>query len=168
VSRRTPSVVADPARKASRKASVQIWRRLMSASVLLMLVVATPGTLLVLFFGMLPTGVAFVVDSSRGKYAASTVGGMNFAAVFPVLFNLWLHGHSVSAAGAALTDAFAMTAIYAAAAFGWSLHLGVPAIASAIRRATSAAKVARLRMRQQQLVDAWGEDVAQPSDVKPA
>ena len=140
----------------------------MSASVLLMLVVATPGTLLLLFFGMLPTGIALVVDSSRGKYAASTVGGTNFAAVFPVLFDLWLHGHSVSAAGAALTDAFAMTAIYAAAAFGWTLHLGIPVIAGAIRQATSVAKVARLRTRQQQLVDAWGEEVAQPSDATPA
>jgi hypothetical protein len=93
---------------------------------------------------------------------------MNFAAVFPVLFDLWLHGHSVSAAGAALTDAFAMTVIYAAAAFGWSLHLGIPAIVSAIRRVTGVAKVARLRMRQQQLVDAWGDDVAQPSNATPA
>jgi hypothetical protein len=140
----------------------------MSASVLLMLVVATPGTLLVLFFGMVPTGVAFVVDSSRGKHAESTVGGMNFAAVFPVLFNLWLHGHSVSAAGTVLSNACAITTIYAAAAFGWSLHLGVPAMASAIRRVRSTAKVARLRMRQQQLVDAWGEDVAQPPDVSSA
>jgi hypothetical protein len=130
-----------------------------------MLVVATPGTLLVLLFGMAPTGVACVVDPSRGKHAALTVGGMNFAAVFPVLCDLWLHGHSVNAAGAVLTDVFAMAMIYVAAAFGWSLHLGVPAIAGAIRQVRSAAKVARLRMRQQQLVDAWGKDVAQPPDV---
>jgi hypothetical protein len=126
-----------------------------------MLAVATPGTLLVLFFGMLPTGVAFIVDPSRGKYAASSVGAMNFAAVFPILFDLWLHGHSVGAAGVALTDAFAMTVIYAAAAFGWSLHLGIPAIAIAIRRVTSVTKIDRLRIRQQQLIDAWGEEVAQ-------
>jgi hypothetical protein len=135
---------------------------------LVTLVVATPGTLLVLFFGMVPTGVAFVVDPSRGKHAAWTVGGMNFAAVFPVLFNLWMHGHSVSAAGAVLTDVFTMAMIYAVAAFGWSLHLGVPASAGAIRRVKSAAEVARLRIRQQQLVDAWGEDVAQSPDVGPA
>ena len=135
----------------------------MSAGVLLILVMATPGTVLVLFFGMLPTGVAFVVDRSRGKYAAATVGGMNFAAVFPALFGLWLHESSVSAASAVLTDAFAMTAMYAAAAFGWILHLGIPPIACVIRRVTSVGKVTRLRIRQKQLIDAWGEEVAQPA-----
>lgn len=155
---------ADPVGGASPP-SASIWRRLMSASVLLVLVMATPGTVLVLFFGMLPTGVAFVIDPSRGKYAASTVGGMNFAGVFPALFSLWLHEHSVSAASAVLTDAFAMTTMYAAAAFGWTLHLGIPVIAAVIRRVTSAGRVARLRMRQKQLIDAWGEEVAHLTPV---
>ena len=158
---KSPEAVAANPGKSALKASASIWRRLMSASVLLILVMATPGTVLVLFFGMLPTGVAFVIDPSRGKYAASTVGGMNFAAVFPALFSLWLHENSVSAASAVLTDAFAMTAMYAAAAFGWILHLGIPAVAGVIHRVTSVGKVARLRMRQQQLIGAWGEEVAQ-------
>src|SRR5512134_211283 len=100
MSRRASSVAADPTQKTERKASARLWRRLVPASALVMLVVATPGTLLVLFFAMAPTGVAFVVDPSRGKHAALTVGGMNFAAVFPVLSSLWLHGHGVTAAGA--------------------------------------------------------------------
>lgn len=144
------------------KPPASIWRRLMSAAVLLILVMITPGTVLLLFFTMLPTGVAYVVDSSRGKYAASSVGGMNFAAVFPVLFGLWLHGNSISAASTVLTDPFRMAAIYGAAAFGWILHLGIPMIACAIHRVTSVGKIARLRMRQQQLIEAWGEEVAQP------
>lgn len=160
---RSPPAAADPgARSAPVKTSISLWRKLMSGGALLILVMATPGTVLVLFFGMLPTGVAFVVDSSRGKYAASSVGGMNFAAMFPFLFDLWMHGNSVSAASAVLTDAFAMTAIYAAAAFGWILHLGVPAVACAIHRVTSVGKIARLRMRQQRLIAAWGEEVAHP------
>ena len=156
--------MANPVGETPLKTCIPIWRRLMSGSVLLILVIVSPGTVLVLFFGMLPTGVAFVVDQSRGKYAATTVGGMNFAAVFPAMFSLWLHGNSVSAAGVVLTDAFSMTAIYAAAAFGWILHLGIPTVVCVIRRVTSGGKVARLRTRQQQLIDAWGEEVTQPSN----
>jgi hypothetical protein len=163
MSRSPPSAAADPgARSMPVKTPTSLWRKLMSGVVLLILVMVTPGTVLVLFFAMLPTGVAFVVDSSRGKYAASTVGGMNFAAMFPFLFDLWMHGNSVSAASAALTDAFAMTAIYVAAAFGWILHLGIPPIACAIHRVTSVGKISRLRMRQQRLIAAWGEEVAHP------
>lgn len=161
---------ADPGRSTPPigrgKAPALVWRRLISALVsagaLLLLIMVMPGSVLVLFFAMLPTGVAYVIDSSRGRYAASSVGGMNFAAAFPVLFSLWLHGNGISTAGAVLTDPFIMAAIYAAAAFGWMLHLGIPVIACAIHRVTSVGRIARLRMRQQELIEAWGEEVAQP------
>lgn len=156
---------ADTSAPGSGKAPSSLWRRLMSAAVLLILIIATPGTVLLLFFAMLPTGVAYIVDSSGAKYAASSVGGMNFAAVFPALFSLWLHGNSLSTASAVLTDAFAMAAIYGAAAFGWGLHLGIPAIACAVHRVTSVGRIARLRLRQQQLIDTWGEEVAQRTEV---
>lgn len=142
-------------------------RRLLPIALLLIVLIAAPGLLLLVSIAMLPTGVAFVVDSSREKLAVLSVGATNFAAITPFVPDLWLHTGSVGIAGAILTDAFAMTAIYAAAAVGWFLHLGISPLVATAHRIRGARRVGRLRIRQQQLIEVWGEGVAQHSDRPP-
>ena len=53
------------------------------------LVFIIPQVFILLALGLSPTVVAFIVDKSKSKYAAFSVGGMNVAGVTPPLFELW-------------------------------------------------------------------------------
>ena len=73
------------------------------------LVFIIPQVFILLALGLSPTVVAFIVDKSRRKYAAFSVGGMNVAGVTPALLELWNGKNNVSAAMDILTDPFDLT-----------------------------------------------------------
>src|SRR5579863_9261936 len=49
---------------------------------------------ILLLLGMLPTGVAILVDQQRGRYLARAVGAMNLAGMTPAVLHLWTYGLS--------------------------------------------------------------------------
>ena len=124
-----------------------------------MLVIAAP-TMIVLFFGMLPTMVAFIIDRGPQKSATFCVGGINFIGVFPFILDLWTNVNSVSAAFILVKDPFILLAWYASAAFGWLLYLGMPSIIGSFVVVLQQRKVAQLRGEQKELIEEWGPEVA--------
>ena len=62
------------------------------------LVFIIPQVFILLALGLSPTVVAFIVDKSKKKYAAISVGGMNIAGVIPALLELLKGKNNISAA----------------------------------------------------------------------
>ena len=123
------------------------------------LVIASP-TMIVLFFGMLPSVVAYIIDRSKGKAATFCVGSINFVGVFPYIITLWTDTNTIDAAMTFVSDIFVMLVMYSAAAFGWLLFLAMPTVVSSFVLVLQQRKVAQLRAEQKELIEEWGPEVA--------
>ncbi len=122
---------------------------------LLFTIIALP-TMSVLFVGMIPTLVSYIVDLTPGRYAFRCVVSMNFAGVAPFLRLLWSDGHDMSSAMGIIGDPFSWLVIYGAAAFGWALFFSVPGVVSAVQTLNAERRVNTLRFRQNALAEEWG------------
>lgn len=124
-----------------------------------LLVIASP-TMIVLFFGMLPTLVAFIIDRSEQKSATFCVGSINFIGVFPYIMDLWIDNNTLDAAISNVTDLFAMLIMYSSSAFGWLLFMAMPTVVASFVTVLQQRKVAQLRGQQKELMEEWGAEVA--------
>lgn len=124
-----------------------------------LLVIAAP-TMIVLFFGLLPTLVAYIIDRSEQKSATFCVGAINFIGVFPYVMDLWIDQNSIDAALNSVSDLFAMLVMYSAAAFGWLLFMAMPTVVASFVTVLQQRKVAQLRGEQKELIEEWGAEVA--------
>ena len=116
-------------------------------------------TMLVLTLGLLPTLVAFVVDIHPRKYAARSVGFLNFAGTLPFLISLWTGHHDLLSAMRILTDVYAWLVIYSAAAVGWVIYWGMPSVAGFLMEINAARRVRKLDAQRKKLIADWGEDI---------
>lgn len=138
-----------------------IWIIIIS---LLMMVISLPTVLLV-FFGMLPTIVAWIIDRSAERYATFCVGGMNISGVFPFLGDIWFKDHSVDAAIAVMTNVFDLMVIYGAAGFGWMVFIAVPPVVTTFLQVMLQRRVTVLRTNQSKIIEEWGEDVTKVLEI---
>lgn len=116
-------------------------------------------TVLLLTVVMLPTAVALVVDRSSSRSGWLCVGGLNFAAAAPFLFDLWFDDHSLEHATAIISDVFVIMMVYGAAALGWLLYMTTPQIIGTFMQMTSTRRIANLKAQQKRLVEEWGSEV---------
>jgi hypothetical protein len=131
---------------------------MISVAVLGLLLAALP-TALVITVGLIPTLVALIVDLTPGRYLTRCVAGLNVAGLAPFIHKLWLGGHTMSAALAIVTDAYAWLVIYAAAAIGWLLFLGLPGAVAIFRQLNAKRRIYILRERQRTLLNEWGDSI---------
>jgi hypothetical protein len=129
-------------------------------------VFAALPTATLLFVGMAPTLVAFIVDMTPGRYLTRCVAGMNLAGLAPFLHNLWMKGHTMSLAMNIVTDVFAWFAIYGASALGWLLFLGLPGAVAMVRTLNGRRRIYMLREKQKQLINEWGDSILPGGEAK--
>lgn len=122
------------------------------------------SSMVILFFGMLPTLVAFIVDRSPRNYAMYCIGGMNFSGVFPYLLDLWTGIHEINTAFEILSDVFNLLVMYSGAGFGWMLFMAIPPLVGAVMTVMSERRFAHLKDNQKGIIKEWGEDVGLPDD----
>ena len=149
--------------KAPGKAT-PIWLSVLAA---LVVVVSLP-TVIILFFGLLPSMASYLTDRSKEKYASYCIGGMNFAGVFPYLLDLWLGDHSLAAARDILTNVFNLGVMYSSAAFGWLLFTFIPPVVGSFLTVMAQRRVAALRNEQRQLIEEWGDAVTRTREQEEA
>ena len=134
--------------------------RAVTTGLLLLPVVAVLfPTCMVLASGMAPTLVAYLVDRTRAKSQAVTVGLMNFCGTLPGIVELWQHGQAYAVAGRIAMDPFFWAVAYGAAGVGWLVFMSLPPILVSFYGAVTDRRVSTLRKRQSALVEAWGEEV---------
>ncbi|MCH8098641.1 MAG: acyl-CoA synthetase [Proteobacteria bacterium] len=129
-----------------------------SIAVVAALILSLP-TVVLLFLGLLPALVAFIVDDNPRKYAAKCVVVTNFAGAWFFLLRLWTGDHSLTEAMAILTDVYAWLLMYSAAALGWLCYLWFPSIAALFMEMTAGRRIAGLKLKQKKLIEEWGEGV---------
>ncbi len=157
-----------PAKAAESKRNGGGSTRLIVTAVLLLPVVAVLlPTCMVLLIYMAPTLVAYLIDRSREKYLAITVGLLNFCGMLPAQAELWRHGQSYDAAMDIAIDPILWLIAYGAAAVGWVVYLILPPILANYYGITTDARIRSLRRRQQLLVETWGEEVAGEAQETP-
>ncbi|MBT4890956.1 MAG: acyl-CoA synthetase [Rhodospirillales bacterium] len=152
----TKKMSAEAPRKKSHKGTIVLT---CSIVVVTLLVFAMP-TVMLLFFGMLPSFVAFIIDRTSEKYATFCVSAMNFTGLFPYMMDLWIGSHTILAAIDTLTNVFSLFVIYGSSGFGWLIFSSVPPVTSTILSAFNQKRVSTLRSRQRTLIGDWGEGVA--------
>jgi hypothetical protein len=116
-------------------------------------------TVILGFFGLLPTIVAWVVDRSSQKYAMFCVLGMNLSGLLPFLMEIWFENHSVDAATRIMTNVFDLMVIYGAAGFGWMLYVALPPVVTTFLTVMSERRVTVLKSNQKTIIDEWGKSV---------
>ncbi len=114
---------------------------------------------IVLTVNMVPTIVAYVIDKSREKYLAITVGMLNICGTLPALVGLWQQGQSYDAALDIAGNPFHWLMAYGAAGIGWLVYLGLPPILGHYYAITSQARLLDHQRKQKVLVAAWGDEV---------
>lgn len=148
---------------ASRKGGQQERRRsgwkLLLILVVLGLGLAVLPTMLVVAVGMLPTLVAYIVDGRREKYAAFSVGCMNFCGVLPFMLQLWLRDHTFAHAWKIVGDPIVWMIMYGAAACGWLIYYAAPHVVAVYLRFQLERRIQKLRGYQKELVDEWGDSI---------
>ncbi len=122
------------------------------------IVVLLPSCI-VLVVNMAPTIVAYVIDKSREKNLAITVGLLNICGTLPALAALWQQGQSYDAALSIIASPFHWLMAYGAAAIGWVIYLGLPPVLGHYYGTTSNARLHNHQRKQQILVENWGEEV---------
>jgi hypothetical protein len=134
-------------------------------NIFLYLVIAVPlglmivPTMIVLAVALIPTGVAFLMERSKGLYGGITVGVMNLAGTLPYLADLWFSGHTIDGALDIITNVFAWMVFYGAAMFGWAIYSTTPSVVSTFMAMTAGHRITALRSSQRDLVQKWGPDV---------
>lgn len=123
------------------------------------LVLFTIPTVVMLCIGMLPTGVAAIVDRSLSRLSWLCVGGLNLAGLIPSLADLWQNANSVDLSLDLITDVWTLALVYGCAAAGWILYVSVPQILATFMALTAGHRVSHLKGQQNKLEEAWGPEV---------
>ncbi len=131
----------------------------MTGLLLLPVIAVLAPSCIVLVVNMAPTLAAYVVDKSREKYLAITVGLLNICGTIPALAELWQQGQSYAAALDIVSNPLQWLMAYGAAAIGWVIYLGLPPILGNYYGITSEARLHNHQHKQQVLVEAWGDEV---------
>jgi hypothetical protein len=116
-------------------------------------------TTLVVLLAMIPTMVARIVDTAPGRHLTITVGSLNLAGALWFVHDIWSAGQSFAAIAPTLGDVMGWLAALVGAGAGWAVHWVMPVIGRRIAETKSSVRLARLRKRQAELVEQWGEPV---------
>jgi len=112
---------------------------------------------MMLALGLLPSGLAWMLDATPGRPGARAVLFLNLAGLAPALAELWRGGHGLSASLALLADWRTLGLAWAGAAAGLLLKTLLPLASGYSVDAQSAARRAALESRRAALVEQWGE-----------
>lgn len=129
-------------------------------------IVVLPTTL-IFAIGMVPTAVAYFVDSSRGRTLGPTVCFLNFAGVLPALLTLWRGSHTIGASIDILSQPTVILMMLVPAALGWLLYGYTPLFIGGILRRRAESRIRGLEKEQEALVTAWGTLVKTSNGARP-
>lgn len=116
-------------------------------------------TVLLLAVGMLPSGVAYLIDTHPRRYATKTVAWMNLAGALIVAFELWESDTSLATTFDLLSDPVNWVIMLGGAGIGWIIHFSVPGMVLRYLDLSLDRQRNRLRETQEELEKEWGKEV---------
>ncbi len=144
----------DKSKKKSLSAKARIWL----AFTILAGVVFLPTSML-LFIGMLPSVVAFIVAGRSSRAKVSTITAMNLAGCVPFIFKLWSSGNDIEASLDIVSNTRYVSIMYMAAAFGYMIDWVVTGIVSSFLYQGGIKRMEEIIKRQKELKKQWGNAV---------
>lgn len=114
---------------------------------------------ILLVAGLLPSGVAVLVDRHRRRYLARTVGAMNLAGVIPGALRMWEAGITFTSLQQVVNSPYSWLVMYGAAGMGWVLYFCVPPVVAMVIEVRDDETKRRLEARSKLLIEEWGEEV---------
>ncbi len=133
--------------------------RLLMVFVLMVGLVFLPTSML-LFFGMIPTMLAFFIGGNGRGARASTIAAMNLAGCIPFIFKLWSMENDFEASFKIITNMNYMSIIYLSAAFGYMIDWVMTGLMSSFLYQKGMNRMKDIKKRQELLIEQWGEGVA--------
>lgn len=117
--------------------------------------------------GMVPSIVAFFVDSTREKTRAFTVGLLNFVTCFPFMLDVAMKTQTLSSAYVVLMDPLNIVIMFTGAVAGYFLDWTMAGISNVIMTAHAKNRLEAIDKRQAELKRRFGPEVAgdMPLDV---
>ena len=128
------------------------WSHILVLMLLAMVMLISLPSVILIAFGLLPTGVAFLIDRSYQHSATFSVGSLNAAGLFPYLLELWTDYNSMDYVLAKMADVFAIAIMYGGAAFGWMLFSSLPPIVGSFYAVVNKQQIASLKSEQKKLL----------------
>ena len=144
---------------AKRKKAGGGWKAQMFLIMALMMGVMFSAMSVVLLVGMIPTIVATIVDRTKGKMRAMTVGAINFAGCTPFLVEIFKKGSDISTAISYIIQPRTIVVMYMAAGMGYLIDWAMTGIVSAIMVQRAKGRLKEIKKLQKDLVDRWGVEV---------
>jgi membrane protein YqaA with SNARE-associated domain len=116
-------------------------------------------TAFLLMIGLLPTVVAFFVDTDKRKTRFMTVGAVNLAGCSPFLMDLWTTGHTMSRSLSIILDPMAVVVIYAAAVVGYMIDWGMGTLVAGFLYERGKSRKTAIEKQQAEMIERWGKEV---------
>ena len=156
-----PKAAADAAKK---KRSPGFYYMMIALS--LVTCVLFYETAILITVSMLPTGVAYVIDTHPRRYATKTVAWANLAGALIVTFDLWAGDRTLATAFDLMSDPFNWVIVLGAAGVGWGIHFMVPDMVLRYLDISLDLKRKGLHERQKTLEKEWGKEVRRDSPME--
>lgn len=116
-------------------------------------------TVILLAVGMLPTGVAYLIDTHPRRYATKTVAWTNLAGALIVAFDLWGGDVSLASTIDLLRDPMNWIIMLGAAGVGWGVHFMVPGMVLRYLDLSLEMRRKSIKESQKDLEKEWGSEV---------
>ncbi len=116
-------------------------------------------TVILLAVGMLPTGVAHLIDTHPRRYATKTVAWTNLAGALIIAFELWGGDVSLTSTFELLGDPMNWIIMLGAAGVGWGIHFVVPGMVLRYLDLSLDMRRKSIKEGQKDLEKEWGMDV---------
>lgn len=117
-------------------------------------------TTLMLVIGMLPTIVMLVVDRTKERLRAITVGAMNLAGCMPFVIELWQREqHTVPMALSYLSQPRTIVVMYFAAAIGYMIEWAVTGLVSSMAIQKAKGRIISVDKQLSDMEERWGVEV---------
>lgn len=140
------------------------WRFYVLAFAFLVLAILFLPIAILLVLGLLPTFVAWILDSEPGKNKTLTVGSMNFAGCFPYLMGIWKQASDMTQAQETamqyLSDPMTIVVIYTLALLGYIINFAVTMGVSAVLVEKSRMRIKKIEEEKKSLEKRWGKEVS--------
>lgn len=109
----------------------------------------------ILYGGMLPSLIAYLLDEQPSRYLFRTVAAMNLAGVVPFVEPAWRLGTTLGLVGYPISDMRTWTVIYGSAIAGFGLAWVVPVITNIFLEANYRVRLKRLEQLEKDLIKEW-------------
>lgn len=118
-------------------------------------------TSVIIFFGMLPTIAANVMDRSIQKSRTIAVGLMNFTGVMPFLLELWLSPapNSIDHALQIMVQPKAIIIMYTIAAAGYAIEAAITGMVATVMQQRATSRLKQIESTLKEMQDRWGSFV---------